>query len=62
MATYKADTHYSYKKGGVSGTERGTNVNTLFVVNGRSEPAVIEAIKKKHGQQSEVIINNIIWK
>lgn len=62
MATYKADTRYSYKKGGISGTARGTNVHTVFTVNGKSESAVIEAIQKKHGQQAEVIINSITWK
>lgn len=61
MATYKADTRYSYKKGG-SGSATGSNVHTTFTVNGKSESAVIAAIKKKHGQQAEVIINSIIWK
>ena len=60
--THKADTRYSFKKGGASGTGTGTGVHTTFTVNGQSESAVMEKIKKKHGQQAEVVINSITWK
>jgi hypothetical protein len=60
MATFKADTIYSYKKG--KGNSSGTRNNTLFTVQGKSESAVIAEIKKKHGDQAEIIINKITWK
>ena len=62
MATYKADTVYSYKKG--KGGASGSNIHTTFVVNGQSESAVMEAIRKKHLNHPgiEIIINKITWK
>jgi len=62
MATHKADTVYSYKKG--RGGAVGSNVRTTFVVNGQSESAVMEAIRKKHLNHPgiEIIINKIVWK
>lgn len=36
-------------------------MHTLFVVQGKSESAVMTEIKKKHGEQAEVIINEIKW-
>lgn len=60
MATFKADTIYSYKKG--KGNSSGTRVHTLFTVQGQSESAVMAEIKKRHGDQAEVIINEIKWK
>ncbi|WP_200389162.1 hypothetical protein [Thiocapsa imhoffii] len=59
MATYKARTIYSYKKG--KGNSSGYRVHTLFTVQGKSESAVMAEIKKKHGEQAEVIINEIKW-
>lgn len=59
MASYKAKAIYSYKKG--KGNSSGTRINTLFVVQGKSESAVIAAIKKKHGDQAEIIINDLKW-
>lgn len=60
MATFKADTVYSYKKG--RGNSCGSTVHTIFTVYGKSESAVIDEIKKKHGDQAEVTINKIEWK
>lgn len=60
MASFKADTVYSYKKG--KGGASGTRVHTVFTVQGKSESAVISEIKKKHGDQVEVIINQLNWK
>ena len=60
MATYKANTIYSYKKG--KGNSTGSRVRTLFTVKGKSESAVVAQIKKKHGDQAEIIINEIEWK
>ncbi len=60
MATFKAQTVYSYKKG--NGNSSGTRVNTLFTVQGKSESAVLAAIRKKHGAQAEIIINDIKWR
>jgi hypothetical protein len=59
MATYKARTIYSYKKG--KGNSSGHRVHTLFAVQGKSESAVMAEIRKKHGEQAEVIINEIKW-
>jgi hypothetical protein len=61
MATYKADTVYSYRKGG-GGTASGSNVRTLFTVNGKTESAVLAEVKKRHGQFAEVVIHRIEWK
>lgn len=58
--SYKADTVYSYKKG--KGGSCGTHVHVLFVVYGKSESAVLAEIKKRHGEQAEIIINEIKWK
>jgi hypothetical protein len=60
MATYKADTRYSYKKG--KGGSSGSSVHTEFTVYGQSESAVMEKIKSKHGEQAEITIISIIWK
>lgn len=60
MATYKADTRYSYKNG--HGGSRGTMVHTLFTVLGKSESAILAEIKKRHGQQADIVINHIEWK
>ncbi len=60
MATYKADTVYSYKKG--NGGASATRNHVTFVVYGKSESAVVAEIKKRHGEQAEVIINEITWK
>lgn len=60
MPTYKAETVYSYKRG--KGGASGTRVRTTFTVQGKSESAVVSAIKKKHGDQAEIIINEINWK
>jgi len=38
MATFKAQTVYSYKKG--NGNSSGTRVNTLFTVQGKSESRI----------------------
>lgn len=62
MATYKADTKFSYKKGGASRTASGSNVRTLFTVQGKSESAVIDEIKKRHGRDAEIAIHSIDWK
>lgn len=45
MATFKADTRYSYKNG--KGGASGTNVHTTFTVKGQSESAVIGEINKE---------------
>jgi hypothetical protein len=58
--SYKADTRYSYKNG--KGNSVGTNVHTLFTVQGKSESAVIAEIKKRHGEQAQVTIVSIEWK
>lgn len=60
MATYKADTRYSYTNG--KGGSRGTQVHTVFTVLGKSESAVIAEIKKRHGSQADILINSIEWK
>lgn len=62
MASYKAKTIYSYKKG--RGGASGTKVTTLFTVRGQSDSAVMAAIKKKHHNHPgiEIIINSIEWK
>lgn len=59
MASYKADTRYSYKKakGGGCGSNRIT-----FTVQGQSESAVMAKIKSKHGEQADIIIISITWK
>lgn len=61
MATYKANTVYSYKKGG-AGSACGSHAHVTFTVQGQSESAVMAEIKKKHGQQAEIIIEKITWK
>jgi hypothetical protein len=60
MATYKADTVYSYKKG--NGHTCGSHAHVTFTVQGQSESAVMAEIKKKHGDQAEIIIEKLTWK
>jgi len=62
MATYKADTVYSYKKG--KGGASGSNARTTFVVYAKNESDVIEAIKKKHLNPPgiEITIKKLDWK
>lgn len=62
MPTYKADTVYSYKKG--KGGASGSNAQTTFVVYGKNESDVIEAIKKKHLNPPgiEITIKKLDWK
>jgi hypothetical protein len=59
--SYKADTVYSYKKGG-TGSASGSNVRTLLTVSGKSESVVLAELKRKHGSQSEITIHTISWK
>jgi hypothetical protein len=60
MATYKADTVYSYKKG--KGGACGSHAHVTFTVQGQSESAVMAELKKKYGDQAEIIIEKITWK
>lgn len=60
MATFKADTVYSYKNG--KGNSSGSNAHVLFTVKGQSESAVMAEIKKRHGDKAEITIVSIKWK
>lgn len=62
MASFKANTVYSYKKG--KGGSCGTRVGTTFTVYGQSESAVMSAIRKKHYDHPgiEIIIHSVVWK